>query len=104
MLCSVFSLLSGVGQSICKSNEFQCKSGVCNRKGCKGKPCIPIEWVNDDPENPDCTDGSDEGNSYIYLRSLVCFSHFDQVRGLAELEASRPASWPIISVVVEGVY
>jgi len=58
------NIINGLGQSICKSNEFQCKSGVCNRKGCKGKPCIPIEWVNDDPENPDCTDGSDEESKF----------------------------------------
>lgn len=49
----------------CLPNEFRCVNG---------RQCIPNEFYNDDPLNPDCQDGSDEiipiemklGGSYTY--------------------------------------
>ncbi|CAF1049075.1 unnamed protein product [Adineta steineri] len=39
--------------SICHINEYQCNN----------RECIPIEFSNDDPLNPDCSDGTDERES-----------------------------------------
>ena len=69
---SKFSFNNSIGatQSICKSDQFQCKTGVSKAKGFPG-PCIPKNWENDG--NEDCTDGSDENSEILMLQHFRVF-------------------------------
>ena len=60
----------GAAQNKCKSDQFQCKTGVSKAKGFPG-PCIPKNWENDG--NEDCMDGSDENSEILMLHHFRGF-------------------------------